>query len=255
MITGPNYDSPGVAASYREHRTLVAETAQLWIDLVRGAAGGLHVTLAMDVGAGTGRFTRVLGDALQAPVIAVERSSGMIREREVTDPARARFVCAAAEALPFRTALADVVMVSMAYHQFGDRQAAVTEIRRVLRPGGRALVRTPVRETLGDLEWLGFFPEALAIDRERIPARDTIDATFRTAGFRTRSHAVVRQTIAAGREEYRERVRRRAFSTLRMIPDDVFARRLAEFDAYCRAVASGGPITEPIDFFVFDACR
>lgn len=255
MTTGPDYDAPGVAAAYRDARALAPATARLWSDAIHDAVSGLTVSLAIDVGAGTGRFTRVLAEAVGVPLVAIERSVGMIGQRDVTDARVARFVCATAEAVPLRSAVADVALVSMAYHQFSDRPRAAAELRRVLRPGGRVLVRTPARETLDEFEWLRFFPEALAMERERIPARDAIVREFVNAGFTTRSHAVVRQVSAASGQACLDRVRQRAFSPLRMIPDDVFAAGLANFDAHCRALARPGPVEEPLDLFVFDAVR
>jgi demethylmenaquinone methyltransferase/2-methoxy-6-polyprenyl-1,4-benzoquinol methylase len=46
----------------------------------------------------------------------------------------------AAEALPFRTGTFDAVLVAFGIRNVTDRGAALAEMRRVLRPGGRAVV-------------------------------------------------------------------------------------------------------------------
>ena len=66
-------------------------------------------------------------------------------ERAATgaDPAVA-FVRAVAEDLPLGDRCVDVVWVSTALHHFADADGAVAEFFRVLRGGGRVLVRTYV---------------------------------------------------------------------------------------------------------------
>jgi ubiquinone/menaquinone biosynthesis C-methylase UbiE len=242
-----DYDRFGVAAAYRAARALPDDTVRLWTDVLRRAVVGVPMRYAVDVGAGTGRFTRVLRDATGAAVVAVEPSRGMLEAREPVDAAP---VQAAAEALPIRTGAVDLTLLSMVYHQLRSPDLALRELRRVLRRGGVALVRTATRETLDDFVWLRCFPESLAIDRGRMPARAAIAEAFRAAGFSERTHTIVRQRIARDLAEYAARVRSRAFSSLQALPDDVWAHRLGEFERFCRA-ASDGPVEEPVAFFVF----
>jgi ubiquinone/menaquinone biosynthesis C-methylase UbiE len=53
---------------------------------------------------------------------------------------RPRFVVADAAALPFADESVDLVVSSFAVHHIPDRHAARSEIMRVLKPGGRALI-------------------------------------------------------------------------------------------------------------------
>jgi ubiquinone/menaquinone biosynthesis C-methylase UbiE len=53
---------------------------------------------------------------------------------------RPRFAVADAAALPFADESVDLVVSSYAVHHFPDRHAARSEIMRVLKPGGRALI-------------------------------------------------------------------------------------------------------------------
>jgi hypothetical protein len=54
-----------------------------------------------------------------------------------------------------------------------------------------------------------------------------------------------------GPEEYRERVRARGFSSLQQIPDEAFARGLAQFEAWSATLPAGEPVQERVDVFVF----
>ena len=54
-----------------------------------------------------------------------------------------------------------------------------------------------------------------------------------------------------GPEDYRERVRARAFSSLQQISDEAFARGLARFETWSASLPPGEPMHEQVDVFVF----
>ncbi|WP_077096993.1 class I SAM-dependent methyltransferase [Mycobacterium terramassiliense] len=90
--------------------------------------------VAVDVGAGTGLFTRTLvGNAAQ--VIAVEPDARMRSVLAARSPG-VRVVEGRGESIPLPDASADAVFVSSAWHWM-DHERAVPEIGRVLRDGGR----------------------------------------------------------------------------------------------------------------------
>ncbi|PCE13646.1 hypothetical protein AUC47_07500 [Microbacterium sp. SZ1] len=92
-----------------------------------------HVGVALDLGAGTGKFTEHLVDRADR-VIAVEPSAAMLEVlREKLPTAEA--LEGNAEQIPVEDAVVDVVAVAQAFHWF-DRVRACAEIARVLRPGG-----------------------------------------------------------------------------------------------------------------------
>jgi SAM-dependent methyltransferase len=95
---------------------------------------------AVDLGAGTGLFTRALAGRV-AEVVAVEPDERMRRVLHRRSPG-AWAVGGVSEAIPVRAGWADAVCASSAWHWM-DPVRAVPEIARVLRPGGRlALVWT-----------------------------------------------------------------------------------------------------------------
>ena len=85
--------------------------------------------IVVDLAAGTGALTRPLLE-LGCDVIAVEPLAEMRAEL----PAEARALDGTAERIPLPGAAADAVTVAQAFHWF-DGDAALAEIRRVLRPG------------------------------------------------------------------------------------------------------------------------
>jgi SAM-dependent methyltransferase len=92
---------------------------------------GLRV---LDLAAGTGKLTRALA-ASGASVTAVEP----VAEMRACLPSSARALDGTAERIPLEDASADLVTVAQAFHWF-DGDAALAEIHRVLRPGGRLAV-------------------------------------------------------------------------------------------------------------------
>jgi SAM-dependent methyltransferase len=85
----------------------------------------------LDLAAGTGKLTRELA-ASGASVIAVEP----VAEMRAALPESVRALDGTAEAIPLEEASVDLVTVAQAFHWF-DGPAALAEIHRVLRPGGR----------------------------------------------------------------------------------------------------------------------
>lgn len=87
----------------------------------------------LDLGAGTGKLTRVLARRY-AKVIAVEPLDNMraILARVVP---QAEALTGSAEQIPLPEASVDAVFAAQAFHWFAT-DAAVAEIARVLRPGG-----------------------------------------------------------------------------------------------------------------------
>ncbi len=88
----------------------------------------------LDLGAGTGKLTRQLVDA-GLEVVAVEPSPQLRAELAAYVP-EADLREGSAEQIPLPDADVDAVLVGQAFHWF-DRERALPEIARVLRPGGR----------------------------------------------------------------------------------------------------------------------
>jgi SAM-dependent methyltransferase len=91
--------------------------------------------LTLDVGCGEGRVTRDLA-ALGHKVIGVDASETMIAAAREAD-ADGEYVVADAAKLPFPDADADLVVAFMSLMDVDDMPAAISELARVLEPGGR----------------------------------------------------------------------------------------------------------------------
>ena len=247
--------SPDLARAYAAVRSDLSDGIRAaWSEAFRAAAPSIPPRRVLDVGCGTGRFTVLLAEVFGRPTLGIDGSPEMLRERVVAATALLAFASGDATALPLRAGAIDLALLSMVYHLLFAAQvadAAVAELYRVIAPAGRVFVRTPSLEIIDRIAWLPFFPGARAIDERRLPPRDRSVATFERAGFTTRSQRTIEQSFAESPMEAFEKVRRRAFSTLRLLSDEAFAEGLARYEANCR---SSAPVTavEALDFFVFE---
>ncbi|MEO3788507.1 class I SAM-dependent methyltransferase [Actinocorallia sp. B10E7] len=171
------------------------------IAVLTGASPGGRV---LDVGCGTGYLTRLLS-RLAGPTGAVtglDLSPSMIDYARKHAPANCSYVVAPGQDMPFEEASFDVVVSSLAVHHIpaSERAAALREMHRVLRPGGRLLIvefRPPTHRTL-----------AHVIGRITGPAmrhdpKELLEGIIADAGFVTRKEGALRPFlyyVAAARQ-------------------------------------------------------
>lgn len=115
------------------------------------AALGLRPgTTVLDVGAGTGKLTRLLVPR-GAALVAVEPVAAMRDALTAAVPA-ARVLDGTAEALPLDDGAVDGAVAAQAFHWF-DAARALAELDRVVRPGGRVALVWNHRDP--DVAWTG----------------------------------------------------------------------------------------------------
>jgi SAM-dependent methyltransferase len=125
--------------------------------------------VVVDLGAGTGKLSRLLA-ATGARVAAVEPVSAM----RALIPAGIDAVDGTAEAIPCGAGMVDAVTCAQAFHWF-EPEAALSEIHRVLRPGGGLAIVTNIRNESdplqrGFLDVLGRYRSHPSIENASHPA-------------------------------------------------------------------------------------
>jgi ubiquinone/menaquinone biosynthesis C-methylase UbiE len=116
--------------------TLFAPWAERLAERARPAPGAA----ILDVGCGTGVLARRLARANGGRVVGLDVTPAMLdvaRAAASRDGLAVEWREGAAERLPFADAEFDLVTCQFALMFFADRAAALAEMRRVLRPGGR----------------------------------------------------------------------------------------------------------------------
>jgi demethylmenaquinone methyltransferase/2-methoxy-6-polyprenyl-1,4-benzoquinol methylase len=120
-----------------------------WRRRAAGAAGPPPDGRALDVACGSGKLTgelrRLAADGL---VVGLDFSGRMLQvaAAEVPGP---RYVRGDGLRLPFADGTFDAVTVAFGLRNFADPERGLCEMRRVLRPGGRAVVLEFVRPRRG----------------------------------------------------------------------------------------------------------
>jgi demethylmenaquinone methyltransferase/2-methoxy-6-polyprenyl-1,4-benzoquinol methylase len=133
----PRYDLLNRLLSFRRdvawRRAAAAEAALpprgMALDVATGTAD-----LALEVARQHPAAGRIVGVDLCEPMVRLGRQKAAEREPRVL------LTAGAAEALPFRAGTFEAVLVAFGIRNVADRDVALSEMRRVLRPGGRAIV-------------------------------------------------------------------------------------------------------------------
>src|SRR6185437_1162053 len=125
----------------------------------------------LDVGCGTGRFAVFAAERLGARVWGVDPSSEMLDQARRRGARGVGWKQAAAEHLPFKDGWFDAAHAHLVMHVVDDVGAALSEIARVLCPGGRLVVVSFRREHFDRFHLNPYFPTLAGIDRVRIPQR------------------------------------------------------------------------------------
>jgi len=122
-----------------------------------------------DLGCGTGQLSETIAPYVRR-VIAVDGSTDMLdaARRRLEDRSNVDLRQGDLEALPLDAGELDAAMLSLVLHYSPDPARALTEVARVVRPGGRLLVvdmlpheREEYQQQMGHV-WLGFSEKQLS---------------------------------------------------------------------------------------------
>ncbi|HEX3731200.1 MAG TPA: ubiquinone/menaquinone biosynthesis methyltransferase [Opitutaceae bacterium] len=183
-----------------------------WRRRLVGAAGRTQPRDLLDLATGSGDVAFALEQGIPSArrIVGLDFCLPMLAEAERKRPAGSRvaFQAGDALALPWEEGAFDVVTIAFGVRNFADRPRGLAEMRRVLRPGGRAIIL----ETSQPYAW--FRPVYLAYVRHLLP---------RIAGVITRersAYVYLNETIESfpGREALAGELRAAGFAEVTATP-------------------------------------
>jgi ubiquinone/menaquinone biosynthesis C-methylase UbiE len=155
-------------AAYAKGRALRPEAIQWYMDAFAKDLPPERPLVGIDLGSGTGRFTPALADAFGGPVYGVEPAAKMRETAQAQSPhPNVKYLDGHAAGIPLPDASADFLLMFLSFHHYPDPAAAVREIARVVKPGGRAILRSTFKEARLFFEDRGF--KTIAWETPTIP--------------------------------------------------------------------------------------
>lgn len=239
--TGPretNYE--GIAASYdRRYRGREYDHVATYLLQWLAPAPGLRV---LELGCGTGHWLEIL-EREGCAATGVDPSPGML-EKARARVRGARIVRGRSEAVPLPSRAFDRIICVNALHHFADRDASLSEARRLLDDGGR-LLTIGLDPHDGRDRWYvyEYFEGTRDEDRLRYPSTATIRAGLEAAGFTdVRSEVAKHMTIETSAEKALAdgRVARTTTSQLAILTDAEYARGIEAIERAIAATKSRG---------------
>lgn len=236
---------------YAQARALSAATLASWMRVFAGHAPPGRPLTVLDLGSGTGRFTPALAETFGGPVFGVEPSARMraVAEESAPHPG-VSYLAGAAETIPLAAGSCDLVLVYLVLHHVADQDAAAAEIARVLRPGGRVLIRGAFADRMPDLPWYRYFPGGRVVDEQVFPRLDRVDAAFAAAGLGVVALDRTRQRIAPTLAGWAGRLRLRGSSTFEHLTEEEIEAGFAALDADVARETTPQPVDEDGDVLV-----
>lgn len=217
-----------IGGAYVAGRAISAAEVGRWMSAFAAYLPERRPLDVLDLGSGTGRFTPGLAAEFRGQVYGVEPSD---RRRSAAGEAPGvTYLRGSAEDIPLPGASVDAVLMFLSFHHFRDPLQGLREVRRVLRPGGVALLRTQFTDLMPELFWYEYFPSARAVDAAMYRPVDEVQALAADPGLEPGADVVriTGEDPRTLRESY-ERMRHRALSTFEHLPTDEIEAGFARF--------------------------
>lgn len=237
--------------NYARGRQMPAEALGRWMGRFAAHLPARRPLAIVDLGCGIGRLTPALAETFGGPVWGVEPSARMreIAMATARHPA-VTYLAGEAARIPLDDNGADAVLMFLSIHHVPDRAAGAAEIARVLKPGGRVLVRSPFSDRMTGGWWQQFFPRALEIEKQMFPALPEVTGVFEAVGLRPLALVSVNETYAASAAEAAAKLRLRAISTFEHMTEVEIEEGFARMDAHVAADPDALPDTGESDLLV-----
>ncbi|MEV6924730.1 class I SAM-dependent methyltransferase [Dactylosporangium sp. NPDC051485] len=231
------------AAAFVAGRHLDDDALAAWRERVAHHLRPTPATRLLDLGSGTGHWAASFRRWYGIDVLAVEPSAAM--RAAAAHPT----LEGDAANIPLDDAAVDAVWLSTVVHHIPDLPAAVTEIRRVLRPGGLVLIRSAFAGRTEGVSLFRHFREAARILDARFPSVEAVVSAFAGAGCTEIALEPVAQRTAETLAEVLATFDRAAHTPLLLLNDEEYATGLSRL----RAADPTEPVIDHLDMLVLKA--
>jgi len=217
-----------VAAAYESLRT----TDEAPVCAIGQFLPGRPVT-GLDIGCGTGRYTRLLRGLLPegSLLLASDLSAAMLAQLTAGQHGPAPGVAplrAAAEQLPLRAASLDLVTAFNCVHHF-DLARFLAAVARVLRPGGQLFIYTRTPQQNARTIWGRYFPGFTEHEQRLHSQAALLDAIRRTGGLTVAATHTFQHPRSSTAERLRAQAEGRHYSTFSLYPPQELGASIATF--------------------------
>ena len=218
-----DYDAPGGAgAEYSQLRPFSAFDSAV-LDAATGALGALDGRRVLDVGCGTGRFTRELA-ARGARVTGIDSSETML------DAARATPYTEGGIPPVYVRGDANVSLPDTRYDaicsfyalQYLDVPAFSRLAYAALVPNGSIALASFPHRHFAESEFARFFPSMAALDLARFPSQQRLESGLKDAGFAMVSAGTIIVEMRERAEIVVDKVERKYLSSFHLLSDEEF---------------------------------
>lgn len=242
-------DYADLAEHYDALRTMTRPNLDRWVGAIMKLGGIRKESNVLEVGCGTGRFALALREKTYSRIVAIDASPDMLK-RAKTKPLAGTIEWrrGRAENIPLKNTAFDCVFTVFALHQFQDKPCALSEMHRLLRPGGRLVIATASHGMLKKDIAFQLFPEMLRIETRRFPSIPKLRRLLIAAGFADPiSRHVSGDPESVSKATYREWILKKPISTFHMLSEESFNKGLRRFNS--------ADLTEPLpQIFVYHSC-
>jgi len=175
----------------------------------------------LEIGCGTADHLGALSAAWGAQGHGFDFSAGMLEEGNRKNPGLCLQQGDASAAYPYAEQSFEFEFSINVIHYIKDLSCYFSEAWRVLKAGGALLTLTDSEEDIRCRSMSRYFPETVANELQRYPSIASIRQSMRAAGFKSiRITHMQRGYTLTG--EHLEKFRNKAYSCLRLIPEEAF---------------------------------
>jgi len=249
-----DYDLTNIPETYDAARDYDSATLAQWLTHICSHVPIQDVSDILDLGCGTGRFSKALADQFNASVTGIDPSKKMLDQAKLKHAdSEITFLRASAEDIPLEDSSVDLVFMSMVYHHLIDPGTTAAECRRVLKPSGYVVLRNSTSNQEKTFPYIKHFPGVGAIIRAFQPSAEEVIALFLNLGFVQIAHEVLTHNMAPNWRLFTEKMKRRADSIIARLPEADFNEGIRALEAHAVIAKPDDPVTVNVDLFVFQS--